>query len=118
MAYRIFRDSHGTEWQTWDVVPRLEERRVNERRSRVASPLQNDRRARLDRRILSGHRTVLASDMVEGWLCFAADESKRRLSPIPDDWKHCPNAQLEKYCVEATPARRVSAEIRVPDTRT
>ena len=118
MAYRVFRDSRGTEWQTWDVVPRLEERRVNDRRSRVASPLQNDRRSRLDRRVLSGQRTVVAANMAGGWLCFAAEEQKRRLTPIPDDWERCPSAQLEKYCTDATPARRVMTELRLPDSRT
>src|SRR5205085_6595617 len=110
--------SRGTEWQTWDVVPRLEERRANERRSYAAAPLQNDRRSRLDRRIVSGHRSVLASHMGSGWLCFAADEEKRRLTPIPDDWERCPSAQLEQYCGQATPARKVSTELRVPDSRT
>ena len=38
MGYRIFRDSHGTEWQTWDVIPRMGDRRVSERRNRVAEP--------------------------------------------------------------------------------
>src|SRR5687768_4354739 len=28
MSYRLFEDSQGTEWQVWDVVPRLEERRA------------------------------------------------------------------------------------------
>ncbi len=115
MAYRIFRDSRGTEWQAWDVVPRLEERRVNERRARAAAPVQNDRRARLERRVLSGNRSVLSTHMGTGWLCFAADEEKRRLSPIPNDWERCAITQLEKYCVDATPARRVTTEVRVPE---
>ena len=114
MAYRIFRDSHGTEWQAWDVVPRLEERRVNDRRARVAEPRQADRRARLDRRILSGPRSVLTRGMGAGWLCFAADVEKRRLSPIPEGWEHCPSAQLERYCAVATTARRVITETDRP----
>ena len=117
MAYRTFRDSRGTEWQTWDVVPRLEERRVNDRRSRTASPSQGDRRARLDRRVVAGQRSVLTSDLGKGWLCFAADEEKRRLSPIPDDWQRCPSAQLEEYCAEATPARRVTTEMNMPEMK-
>lgn len=117
MAYRVFRDSRGTEWQAWDVVPRLEERRVNDRRSRAAVPLQNDRRSRMDRRILSGPRSVVGATMAGGWLCFSAEDEKRRLSPIPDDWQRCPSAKLEEYCAEATPARRVTTELRMPDMR-
>ena len=36
MGYRVFRDSQGTEWQAWDVVPQLTERREIERRMRAA----------------------------------------------------------------------------------
>lgn len=117
MAYRIFRDSRGTEWQTWDVVPRLVERRVNERRLRSSAGLHNDRRGMLDRRIISGQRSVLASDMGRGWLCFAGEEQKRRLSPIPADWERCPTAKLEQYCAEAIPARRTTTETRMADMR-
>jgi len=118
MGYRIFKDSHGTEWQTWDVVPRLEERRVNERRSRVAQPPITDRRSRLDRRSLAGHRSVLTSGFNSGWLCFEAEEEKRRLTPIPGDWQRCPSERLEQYCAQATqatPARRVTRELWVRD---
>ena len=115
MSYRIFKDSRGTEWQTWDVVPRLQERRVGDRRARAAQPLFKDRRARIDRRIVPGHRSVLASGLDSGWLCFEADEEKRRLAPIPGDWLRCPNAQLEQYCVQATPARRLPRVVASDD---
>jgi hypothetical protein len=55
--------------------------------------------------------------MAGGWLCFAAEEEKRRLTPIPEDWQRCSHAQLEQYCVAATPARRVTTEIRLADMR-
>ncbi|MEP7000730.1 MAG: hypothetical protein ABI969_09640 [bacterium] len=113
MGYRIFRDSRGTEWQTWDVVPRLEERRVNERRSRVAAPTHSERRSPTDRRILAGHRTVLTFRMGSGWLCFEAPNEKRRLSPIPADWQRCPSDRLEQYCADATPARRVTRDLQI-----
>ena len=110
MGHRIFRDSRGTEWQAWDVVPRPEERRVNgyDRRARAVAPLFKDRRMRIERRILIGHRSVLTSGLDRGWLCFEANAGKRRLSPIPGDWLRCPNAQLEQYCARATPARGMS----------
>ena len=115
VGYRIFKDSHGTEWQTWDVVPRLEERRVSERRMYSSAPAHTDRRSRLDRRILTGHRAVLMSGFDGGWLCFQADVEKRRLTPIPDDWQRCAEERLEQYCARATPARRATRELRAVD---
>ena len=113
MGYRTFKDSRGTEWQTWDVIPRLGDRRVRERREIVAEPPHTDRRARSDRRILTGHRSVLTSGLDGGWLCFEAHSEKRRLSPIPADWLSCGIACLERYCGEAKPARRSTHEIDI-----
>jgi hypothetical protein len=113
MGYRIFRDSRGTEWQAWDVVPRLTERRVSDRRAIAAKPPHSDRRSRSDRRILTGHRTVLAKGLDDGWLCFEAPGEKRRLAPIPSDWLQCGADCLERYCGKAKAARRVTTEIDV-----
>ena len=115
MGYRIFRDSHGTEWQTWSVVPQREERRVNERRMCAAGPGQADRRSPFDRRIRAGVRPVLFAGLEAGWLCFEAEEEKRRLSPIPADWERCPAERLEQYCAKATAARRMTRELRRED---
>ncbi len=108
MGYRIFRDSQGTEWQTWDVIPRMEERRVAERRTRAVVPPHSELRSRSDRRKGAGHRGVLTAALNEGWLCFEAEEQKRRLAPIPQDWERCAVPRLEEYCVQATPVRRVT----------
>ncbi len=113
MAYRTFRDSQGTDWQTWDVVPRLEERRVAPRRTTVSDAPATDRRARVERRLVRSERTVLNSALTGGWLCFEAEVEKRRLSPIPADWQHCAPERLERYCHSATPARRMTRELRV-----
>lgn len=107
MGYRTFRDSKGTNWHAWDVVPRLEERRASERRTRPAAPPHSDRRA-TDRRVLSGQRAVLSSGYRQGWLCFETDAEKRRLSPIPQDWDRCAAERLEQYCAQATSARRLT----------
>lgn len=111
MGYRIFKDSRGTEWQAWDVVPRLGERRVSERRSITAQPPHSDRRSRSDRRILTGHRSVLTAGLDSGWLCFEAPEEKRRLTPIPHDWQRCGVDCLENYCRQATVARRIMRDM-------
>jgi hypothetical protein len=106
MGYRIFRDSTGTEWQTWDVVPRLSERRTRERRMRTLPPPREERRRAVDRRVASGRRPLLSAGLDCGWLCFEAEVEKRRLSPIPTDWMNCATARLEEYCRSAKLARR------------
>ena len=106
MGYRIFRDSAGTEWQTWDVVPRLAERRTGERRVAVAIVPRVERRRTPERRVRMGRRPMLSSGLDGGWLCFEARVEKRRLTPIPADWERCPTARLEEYCRSAKPAMR------------
>ena len=108
MGYRIFRDSAGTEWQTWDVVPRLAERRVSDRRMTVSVAPGMERRRVEDRRIRQGARPTLTSGLGGGWLCFEALLEKRRLCPIPDDWERCPTPRLEEYCRSAKPAMRIA----------
>lgn len=115
MGYRVFKDSQGTEWQTWDVVPQLAERRVADRRRSVrVSPLSApgvDRRRPLERRVVSGRRPVLSAGLAGGWLCFDARVEKRRLAPIPGDWLRCEPERLEQYCRQAKPAMRVSSAV-------
>ena len=111
MAYRVFMDSRGTEWQTWDVMPRLAERRVADRRSGLGQPPQADQRSRVDRRVQTSPRPLLASGLESGWLCFKGPDEKRRLTPIPADWSRCAEERLEQYCAQATRARRVTHEM-------
>lgn len=115
MSYRTFMDSRGTEWQAWDVVPRLEERRVSPRRSAVTHLADTDRRMRTERRLIRSQRSVLTPSLIGGWLCFEAAVEKRRLSPIPSDWQDCTLDRLEGYCESAIPARRMTRELRVSD---
>jgi hypothetical protein len=107
MGYRIFRDSAGTEWQTWDVVPRLAERRSGERRVAVSATPRVERRRLSERRVRVGRRPMLSSGLDSGWLCFEARVEKRRLTPIPGDWERCPTDRLEEYCRSAKPAMRL-----------
>ena len=98
MPYRTFEDSAGTEWQVWDVVPRLTERRLQESDRRVdITPIAFADRRRDERRLSSSHRAVLRGSYASGWLCFDNGERKKRLSPIPPDWRHCDDETLEAY---------------------
>ena len=111
MGYRVFTDSQGTQWQAWDVIPRLAERRAGDRRV-AATQAPADQRRRADRRIFARERPRLTAGLDLGWLCFEAPVGKRRLTPIPADWLRCPQQQLEEYCQcakVAPPARSLDA---------
>jgi hypothetical protein len=105
MGYRSFKDSTGIEWDAWDVVPQLGERRIEDRRQARQSIAFRDRR-RAERRIVMSRRALMAGGLSNGWLCFEGPTEKRRLSPIPDGWARCSESQLEEYCRMARPVQR------------
>lgn len=114
MGYRSFTDASGVEWQAWDIVPRLAERRAAERRSAGALPISSERRSAPDRRQRPGGRLALGNGLHAGWLCFETQGEKRRLSPIPADWLRCAVATLQEYLARAVPAARMAVGIELP----
>lgn len=108
MGYRSFRDHRGIDWQAWDVIPNLSERRLHERRTSRMS-YDNERRVSRDRRVTPGRRPALHSGLGDGWLCFETTDEKRRLSPIPADWLACAVERLEQYLASAAPAYRIGS---------
>jgi hypothetical protein len=106
MALRTFLDSAGNEWQAFDVVPRADERRRLDRRSPEERRATDSNRRDGDRRLTVGGRSLLASGVADGWLCFERNGDRRRLCPIPVGWLHCPDADLDGYCQSARPVRR------------
>jgi len=115
MGYRVFRDSQGTEWQAWDVVPQLNERREIERRVSMTPVEHADRRRDPDRRVIKGRRPMLTSGLDGGWLCFENSREKRRLSPIPKDWTRCSSEELDRYLQLAKLAHRPSTAAQLSD---
>ena len=113
MAYRVFIDSSGVEWQAWDVLPKAVERRIGNRRA-CREPQSFADRRRVERRQIDGRWTPLTSGLRDGWLCFdaAAAGERRRLSPVPPNWESCESPQLEDYCRSAIPVRLSSAARR------
>lgn len=108
MGYRTFRDAKGTDWQAWDIIPRLEDRRGRDRRMQQLA-VTRERRAERERRLTLGSRpAMLGHGLQAGWLCFEALSEKRRLTPIPADWLACPQPQLELYLGRAVPTARAS----------
>ena len=103
MSLRTFVDAAGNEWHVYDVVPRADERRRYDRRSAPMTVEENtDDRRDGDRRLTVGGRSRLAS-VTEGWLVFEHGTNRRRLSPIPGDWRLCSDAELDAYCRAARP---------------
>ena len=104
MSLRTFVDSDGNEWQAYDVVPPADERRRGERRSTGTTSQPPTDRREAERRLTIGTFARLAA-MNEGWLCFERGSERRRLSPIPDDWRRCADSELNAYCRAARPVR-------------
>lgn len=112
MSFRTFVDATGTEWQAFDVVPRVEERRHYDRRGHDDDvALLADRRDS-DRRITIGASTSFQRAVSGGWLCFECVGERRRLSPIPNDWMKCSTSQLEQHCRNARVVRAATPEGR------
>jgi len=110
MALRTFVDAAGTEWQVYDVVPRPEERRRYDRRTPSGQAVE-ERRSEQDRRVTVG-RVSSMTELGLGWLCFDAGDQRRRLAPIPENWTHASDAELQRYLGIARPVRRVATERR------
>jgi hypothetical protein len=108
MTMRSYVDSAGHEWQVFDVVPRTEERRRQERRGSLEAAAVERERREGERRLTVGAIARLPAT-AGGWLCFERGSELRRLSPIPRDWARCPEAALQEYCRAARPGARASA---------
>jgi hypothetical protein len=116
MSLRSFVDSGGNEWQVFDVVPRADERRYAERReigrsahraagnATVPAGVISDDRRDGERRMTVGELARL-STIAGGWLCFERGADRRRLTPIPGDWRRCTESCLEGYCRQALTTR-------------
>ena len=80
MTHRTFLDATGTEWEAWEVYPKLAERRTPRER-------RQDRRDVPARRTHDEIRVALASGLCHGWLAFRSREERRRCAPIPAGWE-------------------------------
>jgi hypothetical protein len=84
--HRTFRDAQGVTWSVWAVHPQH-----------------------------SGNRRAgLRGTFVQGWLAFVCEVEKRRLSPVPDNWLECDDAELERLCGAAELAKPEAATRRMP----
>jgi hypothetical protein len=103
MAHRTFTDAGGVEWTVYDVIPRTDDRRAEERRRDPEGDIGTEDRRQEDRRIEIGH---LPSRLTDGWLCFESAGDRRRLQPIPAEWMSMPEAELHDLLGQARPAGR------------
>lgn len=109
MSYRSFRDAEGREWEVWAVIPGTFDRRTHDRRGEGDDSMVVERRTRGERRVQRDRAAALGGGGgggARGWLCFERTGERRRLAPIPADWTRCDDGRLERYCREATVARR------------
>ena len=71
-GYRQFRDSRGVEWSVWAIIP-------------TTAAIVRTRSQRWQ----------------SGWLLFESEKESRRLSPIPSNWQHSLDRELEGLCSKA-----------------
>jgi hypothetical protein len=55
--------------------------------------------------------SYLPEEFGDGWLCFESKYSKRRLTPIPDDWEELAQDDLVRMLNRATPVRRSQSRL-------
>lgn len=105
MAHRQFTDEAGVEWMVYDVVPRVDERRMQDRRD-----MGHEGESASEDRRLDDRRTTVASArpsrLTRGWLCFESSHERRRLQPIPAEWHHRSDAELATLLEQARVAPR------------
>jgi hypothetical protein len=118
VAFRTFSDSEGREWQAFDVIPRASERRMADRRSvdaqaETQAETQVDpqggteeERREAERRLTVGSAAMYSPTLRSGWLVFERGADQRRLSPIPENWLHLSDAELEAFLETARPVER------------
>jgi hypothetical protein len=76
---RLFTDSTGVEWTVFEVKRQGSEKT---------------------------QWTYLPEQFGSGWLCFESDVNKRRLSPIPPDWRDSSDRELQRLLQRAQPVAR------------
>ena len=97
MAHREFIDSQGRRWSVWNVDPAEADRALARARTEV---MVEDRSA-----IRHQTRSLLHHGLASGWLCFEAEEEKRRLAPVPQGWDRLEPDELEGLCTSAEKVR-------------
>ena len=103
MALRQFADSAGVEWTVFDVIPRPNERRSQDRRDPSLPGDEPEDRRGDDRRATVG---AIGGRITRGWLCFESSTERRRLQPIPDKWHVKSDAELSEMLGRARVAPR------------
>jgi hypothetical protein len=99
MAHRQFLDAAGVEWTVYDVHPRADERRVQQRRESSGDVEGSADRRGEDRRATVG--AIRPPRLTRGWLCFETKGERRRLQPIPDRWHLLSDAELPSLLQQA-----------------
>lgn len=88
MALRDFIDGAGRAWQVWSTIPK-------------PSTGFDGTTARGSGDTRGATIPSFATGREHGWLTFASDSEKRRLSPIPAGWETASDSVLADYCERA-----------------
>jgi hypothetical protein len=98
MAHRQITDDQQCVWDVWEVVPTLVEKaNQSERRE----PRISGRQAAL--------ALIVPDELKNGWLAFQCEDRRKRVSPIPADWRDMSDLDLLNLLLRAPAVTRVKA---------
>lgn len=92
MPERQFFDRNGRSWQVWEVCPDVVERRLSGEHATFSELPAGKERRRGERRV----RLRVPDPLRHGWLAFETDGQRRRLAPVPAEWRALTDAQLAR----------------------
>jgi hypothetical protein len=98
MAHRQITDEQQCVWDVWEVVPTLVEKAAQSDRR---EPRTSGRHAALG--------LIVPEELKNGWLAFQCEERRKRVSPIPADWREMSDMELLNLLLRAPAVARVKS---------
>ena len=92
MALRELVGEDGRSWQVWDTRPTPTKSNDGPARARYLARVKSEQVVDLG---------LLSQKRQDGWLTFATDDERRRLSPIPDGWATADEPALRRLLASA-----------------
>ena len=98
MAHRQIIDEQQCVWDVWEVVP-----------TQVEKSTQSDQR---EPRVSGRHAAlglIVPDELKNGWLAFQCEDRRKRVSPIPAEWREMSDGELLSLLLRAPVVRQAKS---------